>query len=159
MSDDQHSLASTYPAALHAPYRLANPPPQCRWDSYAVQVTPARVLRAIVGMNDDKSHNEAHHDAAKTTGTKSNGSPPVGNGEFARRARAVFSDFPSGLDAQMRSSPYVVLGIAFGIGMGAGVLLGSRILRSVLTSTISYAAIEIGRSWLRDMGPRASAQQ
>ena len=118
----------------------------------------AWVLRTSVVMNDDNSQNEAHGDSPKTTGTKSNGSPPGGNGEFARRARAVFSDFPSDLDAQIRRNPYVVLGIAFGIGMGAGVILGSRILRSVLTSAASYAAIEIGRSLLREVVPRATAQ-
>jgi hypothetical protein len=39
--------------------------------------------------------------------------------------------------------------------MGAGLLLGSRILRSVLVTAVSYAFVELGRSYLQDVTERA----
>jgi hypothetical protein len=110
-------------------------------------------------MNSDNSDANRHHQANDST--HSNGSPHAQSRKFAGRARAIFSAFPSNLDAQMKGSPYAALGIAFAIGMGAGVVLGSRILRSVLASAASYAAMEIGRAYLRQTvsGGGASAEQ
>jgi hypothetical protein len=62
----------------------------------------------------------------------------------------MFSEFPSGLNAQMKRSPYAALGVAFAVGMGVGILLGSRILRSVIASAVSYGVIELGRGYLRE---------
>jgi hypothetical protein len=93
---------------------------------------------------------ETHRNPNEPTATHANGSPPTASREFGRRAKAMFSDFPSGLDAQMKRSPYAALGIVFAIGMGTGILLGSRILRSVLASAASYGVIEFGRAYLRD---------
>jgi hypothetical protein len=78
------------------------------------------------------------------------GSPGSKRNDFARRAKAVISGFPSNLDAQVKLRPYTTLGIACAIGMGTGVLLGSRILRSVLVSAVSYAVVEFGRAYLRN---------
>jgi len=69
----------------------------------------------------------------------------MGSRAFGRRAKAMFSEFPSGLDAQMKRTPYAAVGVAFAIGM----LLGSRILRSVLASAVSYGVIEVGRAYVR----------
>ncbi len=73
----------------------------------------------------------------------------MGSRAFGRRAKAMFSEFPSGLDAQMKRTPYAAVGVAFAIGMGTGILLGSRILRSVLASAVSYGVIEVGRAYVR----------
>jgi hypothetical protein len=59
---------------------------------------------------------------------------------------------PSNLDAQMKRRPYATLGVAGAIGMGMGILLGSRILRSVLVSAVSLAVVELGRAYMRQGG-------
>jgi hypothetical protein len=82
--------------------------------------------------------------------THANGSPRIASGRmFASRARAMLSGFPSNLDAQIKFRPYATLGIAGVVGMAAGILLGSRILRSALAGAASYAAVELARSYLR----------
>jgi hypothetical protein len=93
------------------------------------------------------------------TTARVNGTPPTASREFARRARTVIFELPSTLDARMKGSPYKTLGAAFAVGMGAGILLGSRILRSLAVSVVSYAVVELGRAYLRDAvtgGPAAA---
>jgi hypothetical protein len=101
-------------------------------------------------MNAEKAEADFHGSPKDPTATHTNGSPHVRSRDFARRAKAVVSKLPSSLDAQLKRSPYTTFGIALAIGMGAGILLGSRILRSVLASALSYAAIELGRAYLRE---------
>jgi hypothetical protein len=100
-------------------------------------------------MNAEKTEADRNHGPNDSTTTHANGSSPIKSREFARRAKALISKLPSSLDAQMARSPYTTLGIAVAIGVGAGMLLGSRILRSVLASAASYAAIEFARACLR----------
>jgi hypothetical protein len=69
--------------------------------------------------------------------------------ELASRAKAMMSGFPSNVEAQIKRRPYATLGIVGVIGMGAGILLGSRILRSALASGASYAAVELARAYVR----------
>ena len=71
--------------------------------------------------------------------------------EILRRARAILAELPTDVDARTKSHPYAALGVAAGIGFGAGVLLSSRILRAALASGIAYAAAEFGRTYLRQM--------
>ncbi|MGA3123427.1 MAG: hypothetical protein ABSF69_21870 [Polyangiaceae bacterium] len=92
------------------------------------------------------------------TDPHSNGRARIDSREFARRAKAAIAQLPSTLaqlpstlDKEIQQSPHAVLGIAFGVGAAAGVFLSSRILRTVLASAVSYAAIELGRSYLRDV--------
>jgi hypothetical protein len=73
--------------------------------------------------------------------------------DFARRTMVTISKLPSSLDAQLRSRPYQAFGIALAIGAGSGILLRSRILRTVIASAASYAIIELGRAYLRDAWP------
>ncbi len=80
----------------------------------------------------------------------SNGRARIDSREFARRAKAAVARLPSTLDKEIQESPYTVLGAAFGVGAAVGVLLSSRILRTVLASAVSYAAIEFGRWYLGD---------
>ncbi len=42
------------------------------------------------------------------------------------------------------------LALAAAAGMGMGVVLGSRILRTVLVSTVSYAVVELTRDYIRE---------
>jgi hypothetical protein len=83
-------------------------------------------------------------------GPHSNGRTRIDSRDFARRIKAVFSQIPSALDEEIEHRPQVALAVAFALGAGAGVLLSSRILRSALASVVSYAAIELGRSYLSD---------
>jgi len=99
-------------------------------------------------MNSEKTQADPHRKPADPTAAHANGSPHIKGREFARRAKAMFSNLPSSLDEQMKHSPYTTFGIAVAIGMGAGILLGSRILRSVLAGAVSYAVIELGRAYL-----------
>ena len=82
-----------------------------------------------------------------------NASPEGKRSKFQRRAIAAISGFPASIEAQLKLRPYAALGVACAVGLGAGVLLSSRILRSVLVTTLSYAAshaaVEVGRAYLR----------
>jgi ElaB/YqjD/DUF883 family membrane-anchored ribosome-binding protein len=82
--------------------------------------------------------------------TQANGSSNGKPREFARRTIATLSTLPSSLDAQMKGRPYAAFGVALAIGVGTGILLRSRILRSVIASAASYAVIELGRAYLRE---------
>jgi hypothetical protein len=79
-----------------------------------------------------------------------NESPLVTGGRtLASHVRAVLADFPSNLDNQIKLKPYATLAAVGAIGMGTGILLGSRILRLALASAASYAAVELAHSLLR----------
>jgi hypothetical protein len=99
-------------------------------------------------MNAEKTQADPHRKPIDPTAAHSNGSRHIKSREFARHVKATFSKLPSSLDEQMKHSPYTTFGIAIAIGMGAGILLGSRILRSVLAGAVSYAVIELGREYL-----------
>lgn len=117
----------------------------------------ACVLRSAEIMNSEKTEADRNHGPNDPTTTRANGSSRISSREFARRAKALISKLPSSLDAQMARSPYTTLGIAIAIGVGAGMLFGSRILRSVLASAASYAAIELARGCLRQTAFDAAA--
>ena len=89
------------------------------------------------------------------TAIHTNGSARTVGRRFARRAISVLSDLPSNIEVEIKQNPYAALGIACGIGMGAGLLLGSRVLRSALVTAVSYAFVELGRSYLQDVTKRA----
>jgi hypothetical protein len=101
-------------------------------------------------MNTERTETDPNRNPSEAAATHTNGTPPVASREFGRRAKTMFSEFPSGLDAQMKRSPYATLGVAFAVGMGVGILLGSRILRSVAASAVSYGVMELGRAYLRE---------
>ncbi len=61
----------------------------------------------------------------------------------------LISELPSKIGEQIQRNPYAALGIACVAGVGAGILVGSRILRTVMSGAISYAAVEAGRAYLR----------
>ena len=50
----------------------------------------------------------------------------------------------------MKTRPYTTTVVAAVAGVGFGALLGSRILRTILASTVSYAVVEVARVYLRD---------
>ncbi len=66
-----------------------------------------------------------------------------------RRAKGIIGEFPWNLDAQIKRRPYESLGVASAIGLGTGILLGSRILRAVLAGAVSLAFVELSRAYAR----------
>jgi hypothetical protein len=84
-----------------------------------------------------------------------NGSPAPKGNTFARRAKAMISGFPSNLREELKRRPYATIGVACAIGLGTGILLSSRILRSVLASVASHALVELGRAYLHHDGASA----
>jgi ElaB/YqjD/DUF883 family membrane-anchored ribosome-binding protein len=104
-------------------------------------------------MTAAKTEADLRRNPSEPAARQANGSAHTKSHEFARRAKAMISELPSSLDAQVKRRPYATLGIALAIGVGTGILLGSRILRSVLASAASFAAIELGRAYLRQAVP------
>ena len=75
--------------------------------------------------------------------------------DFAQRARATATGLPSQLDEQLKRRPFAVLGVASALGVAAGIVLSSRVLRGVLTATLSAAALELTRALVRQGASRA----
>ncbi len=68
---------------------------------------------------------------------------------FATAFAQFAKDFPSALDRRLKRAPYTTVAIASAAGMTVGVVLSSRILRSMVTVISTAAAIEVARSLLR----------
>jgi hypothetical protein len=100
-------------------------------------------------MNAEKTDRSVNRPPNDPTALHGNGSPRTKRNDFAHRAKSLISGFPSNLDAEIKRRPYATIGIACAIGVGTGIVLGSRILRSVLVSVVSYAVVELGRAYLR----------
>jgi Flp pilus assembly protein TadB len=74
--------------------------------------------------------------------------------DYARRAKAAMMALPSRLDEGMEANPRAALFVACAAGMAVGVVLSSRILRSVLATAATVAAAELTRTILRQkLGP------
>ncbi len=92
----------------------------------------------------------ARSEGTEPTGAKANGGSHFHWGAFGRRAKDGLYGFPSNLGEQMKRNPYKTLALGVAVGLGLGVVLGSRLLRAVLASTVSYAVVEVARSYLRE---------
>ena len=75
--------------------------------------------------------------------------------EIARRVKDGVSGLPSNLGDRMKQDPFTTLGIAAVAGVGVGILLGSRILRTAVTSAVSYAVVEFVRAYVGERMPSA----
>lgn len=72
-------------------------------------------------------------------------------GLFAKAKDAAVS-LPQTLRTNIQERPVATLGVFTALGVGAGVLFGSRILRSVLITALGQTAIELGREYVRKNG-------
>jgi hypothetical protein len=96
------------------------------------------------------------HRGASSTHKPDDSAPPPTNGTAGAKRPGFLQDavsrattLASRLDARVKQQPYAMLGIACIAGAGIGIVLSSRILRSVLTATASAAAVEAARSFIR----------
>ena len=90
------------------------------------------------------------HEGAEQSGTHRKGASRIRWSELARRIRNGLSALPQSMADQMKTAPYRTIVVATAAGVGIGVLLGSRVLRTILASSLSYAVIEIARVYIRD---------
>jgi len=104
------------------------------------------------GMTTEHRENHVHSKSAGSippNGGSAKEHPAHSRGErFARRARTLFSGLPTSFQEQVTQHPYRALGLALAIGVGAGVVLGNRILRAAVASAVSAAIVELGREYL-----------
>jgi len=100
-------------------------------------------------MNDQTADAKREHKESRAS--HANGASRTEWNVIARRASEIFKGFPTNLEEQMKRNPYATLAIACAVGGAAGVLLGTRILRTVVASAVSYGALELGRSFLRQV--------
>jgi hypothetical protein len=68
------------------------------------------------------------------------------------RAKDLAVNLPQTIRTNIQERPVATLGVFTAIGVGAGVLFGSRILRSVLITALGQTAIELGREYIRKQG-------
>lgn len=105
------------------------------------------------------SHDRSSEKHTRNLEKRSNGSAHGGDPEsvmtraedLARRAVDFVSDFPKNLKEQAKERPYRTLGIATAFGVGAGLIMGSRLLRAAAASALSVAVAELARGYLRGM--------
>jgi hypothetical protein len=101
-------------------------------------------------MNAEHDHVESNHNPSDATSARATGSNGARRKEFARRAMAAASGLRSQVDEGILQNPYTTVGIACVVGMGVGVVLSSRILRTVLTAALAAAAVEFTRGFVRE---------
>ena len=93
------------------------------------------------------------------THTRANGADRIQWTELARRVKHGVSELQSNFGERMKHDPYTTVGIAAIAGIGVGIILGSRILRTAVTSAVSYGIVEFARSLVEDRIPTANGVQ
>jgi len=89
------------------------------------------------------------HENANVDPQQANGVPRAQGRDLRGSVEAMIGEWPVRIDAQMKRAPLTTLGFALAIGLGAGVVLSSRIMRAALASAASYAMIEVARTVLQ----------
>jgi len=98
-----------------------------------------------------KNHEpSSRHDGAEQSGTHRKGASRSRWSELARRVRDGLSGLPQSVADQAKTAPYRTILVATAAGVGIGVLLGSRVLRAILASSLSYVAVELARVYIQD---------
>lgn len=100
---------------------------------------------------------QAESEPRRTTFQRGNGSteaaaddesPAAISGLFSR-AKDLAVSFPVKLRTNIQERPIATLGAFTAVGVGVGVVFGSRLLRSVLFTALGQTAIELGREYIR----------
>jgi hypothetical protein len=99
-------------------------------------------------MNTRPHESGTNHNPNEDTAASPNGGDASAGTDFAHRVTAGATAFVSQLDDRMKRNPYSALGLACAVGIGAGILLSSRLLRGVLTAAATAAAVEMARSFV-----------
>jgi ElaB/YqjD/DUF883 family membrane-anchored ribosome-binding protein len=102
-------------------------------------------------MSNENTGADAKGKKGESSARHANGGHRTEWNEVARRATEMIRGFPASLDEHLKRNPYATLGIACAIGVGVGVLIGTRVLRTVVASAVSLAAVELGRAWVRQV--------
>jgi hypothetical protein len=76
---------------------------------------------------------------------------------FAHRAGAFAKGLPARLDEQLRRNPYATLALACVAATTVGVVLSSRVMRAVLTATMTAAALDLVRAAVRSVRANVEA--
>ena len=84
---------------------------------------------------------------------RANGATRIHWSEIGRRVKSRIAELPANLGDRTKHDPYVALGIAAAAGVGVGIVLGSRILRTALTSAVTYAVVELARTYVLERMP------
>jgi hypothetical protein len=100
-------------------------------------------------MNNDHDTSGSNHNPSNPTTVPMSGGDPAKKRGFAGRARAAAGAIPSQIDRQVKRSPYLTIGIAAALGTGVGIVFSSRVLRAVMTTVATAAAVELGRAYFR----------
>lgn len=96
------------------------------------------------------SHKAAHSVAKHTNGTTSGTKNVLSRAEhFAEQATEVLGELPKTFRDEIKTHPYRAIGVAAAVGVGAGVILNSRILRGTVASLASVVVAELARSYLK----------
>lgn len=111
-------------------------------------------------MSQVQTHTESEPRRASFNGTTSADSATQDEGPAAviglfGRAKDLAFNLPQTLRTNIQERPVATLGVFTAVGVGAGVIFGSRILRSVLVTALGQTAIELGREYIRKQGVAA----
>jgi hypothetical protein len=92
----------------------------------------------------------------EATQTRAKGAERIQWTELARRVKHGIAELQANLGDSMKHDPYKTAGIAVLAGVGIGIVLGSRILRTAVTSAVSYGIVEFARSLVDERMPTAN---
>ena len=115
-------------------------------------------------MNSERAEASSNHNPKDTAADRSRRDrQPSREGHaqpgdvFVRRAGAFAKGLPARLDEQVRRNPYATLALACVAATTVGVVLSSRVMRAVLTATMTAAALDLVRAAVRSVRANVEA--
>jgi hypothetical protein len=100
-------------------------------------------------MNNDHSAIGSNHNPGEPRKVSTSADDPAKESGFVGRVRATAGSLPSKVDEQIKRYPYLTIGLAAAIGTGVGIVVSSRVLRTVLAAVGAAAAAELTRAYFR----------
>ena len=114
-------------------------------------------------MNDEPTEHTNHNpnDSAANRKNAPGEKKPDGRADavsdFAHRASEFAKSLPDRIDDQLRRNPYTVLAAVSVAAAAAGIVMSSRVLRAVLTATMTALALDVGRGLVRQVRDQAES--